>query len=846
MSLGRSFRLPRDARPMRYAIHLDIDLAAWTFAGRERCDIVLDAPRRELVLHSADLEVSRVVAQSGGVTFPPEVSFDTQAGAMILRFGDLIPAGTLTLEAEFTGRIRSDLKALYRSTRGVERYAVAVVFPAEARRVFPCFDEPTFKARFALELTAPAELTAIANAALLEKTDAGGGRALWRFAETPPLSTYLIVLAVGPFEGTTVVRTKTGVPVRVWLPTGLAKDGAYARDAHLRAVEWLEDYTGIAYPYDKAEGVGVPDFPAGAMENPGAITYRLDLLAADPAKTSVSTLKACVSVVSHELTHMWWGDLVTLSWWDDIWLNESFATFVGHKAEHAVHPEWDVWRDFAVGTTRGLALDALVSTHAIHSDAATAEEALQRFDAISYQKGATVLRMIEAYLGEEVFQKGVRLYLERFRESNATAAEFWRALDDASGQDVTRIASVWINEPGHPIVELRLVGKDRIGLRQRRFFLDPDVPPSPQRWPVPLLLRSATGVQRSLLTDEEGTIEIADGAWIHPNAGAVGFYRFALDESLRARILTNLWRLDPAARLVLLDNEWALVRSGASTAADLVALFASLRSEVDRAVLAVVFEQLRWLVTHASSAPVRPALASLARDVFAPVLERLGWEPVADEPADDRELRPIAIHALGSVADVADVRDEAGRRVRAHLDGRRQPPDVIGACLAVAAVDGDLALHARYLEALGIAARSDPQDERRLRDALTAFSDPRATDATIEALFDGTIRDQDLPGILFAAFRNITGRDAYWRAFRERYAERIAPLEGLVRQGAVSSVAQLTPDSLATEAGEFLAGLADPDMREVAARTRESLRLTSRAARRIAADLPRALAVPRN
>ena len=397
--------------------------------------------------------------------------------------------------------------------------------------------------------------------------------------------------------------------------------------------------------------------------------------------------------------------------------------------------------------------------------------------------------MIEAYLGEEVFQKGVRLYLERFRESNATAAEFWRALDDASGQDVTRIASVWINEPGHPIVELRLVGKDRIGLRQRRFFLDPDVPPSPQRWPVPLLLRSATGVQRSLLTDEEGTIEIADGAWIHPNAGAVGFYRFALDESLRA---------------------------------------------------------LRWLVTHASSAPVRPALASLARDVFAPVLERLGWEPVADEPADDRELRPIAIHALGSVADVADVRDEAGRRVRAHLDGRRQPPDVIGACLAVAAVDGDLALHARYLEALGIAARSDPQDERRIRDALAAFSDPRATDATIEALFDGTIRDQDLPGILFAAFRNITGRDAYWRAFRERYAERIAPLEGLVRQGAVSSVAQLTPDSLATEAGEFLAGLADPDMREVAARTRESLRLTSRAARRIAADLPRALGVPRN
>jgi puromycin-sensitive aminopeptidase len=846
MSLGRSFRLPRDVHPIRYAIHLDIDLAAWTFAGRERCDIVLDAPRRELVLHSADLEVSRVVAEKGASTLLPDVSFDTEAGAMTLRFSDLIPAGGLTLQVEFAGRIRSDLKALYRSTRGAERYAVAIVFPAEARRVFPCFDEPTFKARFALELTAPARLTAIANAELLEKTDAGGGRAKWRFAETPPLSTYLVAFLVGPFEGTDVIHTKSGVPVRVWLPSGLANEGEYARDAHRRAVEWLEAYTGIAYPYDKAEGVGVPDFPAGAMENPGAITYRLDLLAADPGKTSASTLKACVSVVSHELTHMWWGDLVTLAWWDDIWLNESFATFVGHKAEHAVHPEWDVWRDFVIGTTRGLALDSLVATHAIHSDAASAEEALQRFDAISYQKGAAVLRMIEGYLGEEIFQKGVRLYLERFRESNATAADFWRALDETSGQDVTRIASVWINEPGHPIVELRLIGTNRIGLRQRRFVLDGDLPPSPQRWPVPLVLRSAMGVQRTLLTDLEGTTEIADGAWVYPNAGAMGFYRFALDEALSTRIRVNLSQLDPAERLLLLDNEWALVLCGESTIADLVALLASLRSEDDRAVLAVVFEQLRWLVTHSSSAPVRPALGTLARDFFGPVLERLGWEPVGDESADDRELRPMAIHALGSVADAAEVRDEAGRRVRAHLDGRRQSPDVIGACLAVAAIDGDLALHTRYVEALGIAARSDPQDEHRIRDALAAFSDPRATDATIVALFDGTIRDQDLPGILFAGFRNVTGRQAYWRAFRSRYAERIAPLEGLVRQGAVASVAQLTPDPLATEADQFLAGLADPDMGEVVARTRESLRLSSRAARRIAADLPGALAISRN
>src|SRR5439155_220970 len=317
-------------------------------------------------LHSADLEVSRVVIRRGLESLVPDLSFDTEAGALVMRFADLVPAGTLTLDAEFSGRIRADLKGLYRSTRGAQRFAMAVVFPSEARRVFPCFDEPAFKARFALELTAPSDLTAIANARTIERRSTAGGRAHWRFAETPPLSTYLLMIAVGPFEGTDTVPTRDGTPVRVWLPTGLATEGVYARDAHRAAVEWLEDYTGIAYPYDKVEGVGVPDFPAGAMENPGAITYRLDLLAIDPARTASNRLKACVSTVAHELTHMWWGDLATLAWWDDIWLNESFATFVGHKAEDAVHPEWDVWREFAAGSSRGFALDALASTHAIH------------------------------------------------------------------------------------------------------------------------------------------------------------------------------------------------------------------------------------------------------------------------------------------------------------------------------------------------------------------------------------------------------------------------------------------------------------------------------------------------
>ncbi|HEX9268626.1 MAG TPA: M1 family metallopeptidase, partial [Candidatus Limnocylindria bacterium] len=550
MSLGRSFRLPADVRPLRYALHFDLDLDAWTFAGRERIEIAADSSRHELAVHAADLTIAHATAHQARTAFPAEISLDADAEIAVLRFAQALSPGTFTLETEFSGGIRADLKGLYRSTRREERYAVAILFAAEARRLFPCFDEPAFKARFTIELTAPAVLTAISNMRLAGREDSGAERSLWRFAETPALSTYLLTIAVGPFEGTEVVRTRTGLPVRVWLPRGLARDGAFARDAHRAAVDWLEAYTGIPYPYDKVEGIGLPDFPAGAMENPGAITYRLNLMAADPEKTDLAGLKATVGVVCHELTHMWWGDLVTLAWWDDIWLNESFATFIGHKATDALHPEWRIWRDFAVGSTRGFALDALASTHAIHSDAATAEEALQRFDAISYQKGATVLRMIEAYLGEATFQRGVGLYLERFRESNATAADFWRALDDASGQDVTRIASTWIAEPGHPVVELRLLDATHVALRQRRFFLDPDAPHSAQRWPVPLVVRTAAGEVRALLDGEAGELELPVGAWIHPNAMATGFYRFALDAPLRERLLANLRALDATERLL--------------------------------------------------------------------------------------------------------------------------------------------------------------------------------------------------------------------------------------------------------------------------------------------------------
>ncbi len=827
------FRLATDVRPTRYALRFDLDLDAWRFQGHERCELVLDRPRREIVLHALDLEISEPVMVTDGRSLRPRVESDPETETVRFGFDEELPAGPCALDLGLAGEIRGDLKALYRSTRGAERYAITTLWPAESRRLYACFDEPPFKARFALELVTAPDLTAIANARLVEKSGTGDGRSLWRFAETPPLSPYLLAFAVGPFDGTDVVITASGLPVRIWVPRGLAPQGVYARDAQRDCIDLLEDYTGVPYPYDKVEGVGVADFPAGAMENPGAVTYRLELVTTDPASASARALKSTVDVAAHELTHMWWGDLVTLAWWDDLWLSESFATFVGRKVTDALHPEWGEWRDFVVGSTRGFALDGLASTHAIHAPAESAAAALERVDAITYQKGAAVLRMLEVYLGEDVFRAGVRIYLDRFRESSATAADFWKTLDEASGEDVSRIAKTWITEPGHPLVEVHRED-GRLSLRQRRFFLDPAAADTGQRWPVPLVLRTASGETRALLDEERGSFEVPAAGWVFPNARAAGFYRFALDAPLREEILANIAQLSPEERLLLLDNEWALLQAGALTALDQVAVLRSLAGERDRAVLAVAFGQLEWLAVHAADSGVEIALAGLAESVFGPVLERLGLDPHPGENEDDQELRAIAIRAMGDLAGSPQVRREAASRIGAHLDGRTQDRNLIGAFAKVAATDGDARLHRRYV---GRIREGDPQEVERFRNALPAFRDEAATGETIACVDDRTIRDQDLPGVFWSGFRNPAQRRTYWNAFVARYQSRIAPLEGMVRGGIVQSMAQLTPSELAAEADGFLSTMDAPDTREIVQRTRESLRLQSAAAQRIAREL---------
>ncbi|HEX9495773.1 MAG TPA: M1 family metallopeptidase [Candidatus Limnocylindria bacterium] len=838
------FRLAKDVRPLRYAMRFDLDLERWTFAGDATIALTLATAAREITLHSVDLDIKT----GGDVT---GVTYDEEAQTATLTLARELPAGRSDLRLAWSGTIAEKLRGLYRSTRPGERYAVTQFEAADARRAFPCFDEPEFKATFAIELVHDASLAAIANTPVERTDDLPGGRRLTVFAETRPISSYLVCFTVGPYESTPPAKTATNVEARVWLPVGTADQALYARDAHVRVVEWLERYTSIPYPFPpKVDAIGIPDFEAGAMENPGAITYRTTYLAADQKTASMATFKLAFSVAAHEVTHMWWGDLVTMAWWNDLWLNESFASFVGEKCTASLNPEWRYWRDVVSQNAGAFSLDSLASTHPISMEAKNVDEANERFDAVTYLKGQGVLRMIENYLGEDDFRSGVRIYLDRHKWANATAFDFWRALDEASGRDVTGLATAWITEPGHPLVTCtvrEMGGGLTVDLAQQRFFADPGVAPTAQVWPVPLVLRYGTRdgsvrESRFLLDTATGSVELPGATWYFPNGGGAGFYRYALDDRSIALLAGHTSELTPEERLSLIDDQWALARARKATVGQVLGLVAGLTGEDDLYVLRTLAEILAWLSHNAVRPSTEHAFRELADAIFRPQLEALGWENREDDSPDEREKRQLVIGALGHTAAAADVRAEARRRIAAHLDGRtRLQPDVAGPIASVAAIEGDVALYDRYVARMKESQKTDPQEENRFRSALADFRDPAIVDRFSSVIFTDLIRDQDRTLLLLKMAALAHARGAALRTIRDGWDEFIAKMDPAGKQRAVIALGSLTPRALVDEAGALLQAKQSPDIKETVAQAAERMRLGAANAERMAGELENAL-----
>jgi puromycin-sensitive aminopeptidase len=821
----RAFRLSTDVRPVRYRARLAVDLAGRAFAGELRLELRLARPAAELVLHGVGLRVTRARVQSGGRTLDAAVRAVEASETLVLTLPAELPAGEAALELTWSGAFCDGLRGLYLA--GPE-LAATQFEAADARRVFPCLDEPGFKAPWQLTVEAAADQAVLSNAPVEWVDSPGVATRVHRFAETPPLPTYLVALVVGRLEGGPLGAAGE-VPVRTWSVPQKVGLSAFGQEVALEVLPRLTDYFGLPYAFGKLDQVGLPDFEAGAMENAGLVTYREVALLLEPATASLAQRKRVAEVVTHELAHQWFGNLVTMTWWDDLWLNEAFATWMACLVVDRWRPDWRVWLEFGQGKAAAMGLDALRSTHPIRAAVRTVAEATEAFDLITYEKGGAVLRMIEGYLGAEVFRDGIRRYMRRHAGGNATADDLWRALAESSGQPVLALANAWIDRPGFPLVRAALAGS-ALRLAQRRFFSRPGDDDPGARWPVPVVLRYAVGGQvreQRLLLEDQGTEVRLEGPpdWLVVNGGATGVYRVAPDAAMLAGLRRHLPALSPAERVGLLSDEWALVRCGERPVEDWLELAAACGDEGDHAVLDELVARLSAMDHRLVAEADRPAFQAFVRDLLGGALTRLGWQPAAGEGDEPRLTRAALVRAVGLVARHPAAAAEAASRLDRFTAGERGAlePNLQDAAVAMTARAGDEARFAAF-QAL-FARETEPAFRRRWLLALAAFEDGALAARAIDLALGEGVPLQDWASFAAGLLSNRAARQPFWARLRTGWPAveaRLAHAPMLLRR-VVEAVGSLTePQHLEEARALFTAHPVEP-ARAAVAQTLERL-----------------------
>jgi puromycin-sensitive aminopeptidase len=787
-------RLSPDVQPRSYNLRLNVDPARDPYHGQ--VEIVLHAPRgtRRIELHAVELEIeSARVWDSRGELGVGRVALDAVRGTLALRLGRGLAGGEARLELAFRGTLRRDLRGLYLARSGKRRYAATQLEAADARRFFPCFDEPDKKARFRLQVTTPARNQVVSNAPV-ERELRHGRRKTVVFRETPPLSTYLVALMVGELAASRARRLGR-TPIRVWCVPGKEHLSGFALECAVESLRRLERYFGLPYPYEKLDLIAVPDFEFGAMENAGAVTFRETLLLVDPRTITLTERKRVAEVIAHELAHMWYGDLVTMAWWDDLWLNEAFATWMAYTVVDDWHPEWEVWLDFMHGRGAALALDALANTHPIYAEVRTPEQATENFDPITYEKGCSVVRMIERWLGAPTFRKGVRRYIRKHRESNAVAADLWAALEAAAGHPVAPVVRAWIERPGFPWVEIERKdsGASSLAVAQSRCFASPGeaAADAASPWPIPLLLRvrPARGrirLERKLLEAREGRLRLSRGAprWVYANADESGFYRPLHRGVLFDALVADLPALAPTERMGFLSHQWAGVRADRARLRELLSLVAALGDEEEPRVLESAFGPLEWLCQQTLpelDPGERKGFQGFLGGLFGPPFEALAWGGGRGEPHASRLRRAVLVRLLGELAEDDGVLAEAEARFAGYLRDRASlDPNLAGAVVELAARRGGPRRFDAMLRAMRRAAT--PQERTRFELALGSFRDEACIGRALELSLSEQVPTQDVVPLLQRLLLNPAAAATTWSFIQTRWDV----LQGRVSAGLAS------------------------------------------------------------
>jgi puromycin-sensitive aminopeptidase len=796
------YRLPRTVTPRHYALRVAPDLDARRFDGTAGIEVTVHEPITQVVLNAVDLSFgAATIRDAAGIEQDGSVTIDREHQRATISFPRTVHPGEATLTIAYSGILNDQLRGFYRSTfagADGQEYAIATTQfeSTDARRAFPCWDEPEHKATFQVTLRVPKGLIGLSNTPVVATREAADGGSWVTFGRTIKMSTYLVAFIVGPLAATEP-RDVDGVPLRVVSVPGRERLASFALAAGAHALRFFADYFAIPYPGEKLDLVAIPDFAAGAMENLGLVTFRETALLVNEDKASRPELERVADVVAHEIAHMWFGDLVTMKWWNGIWLNEAFATFMSLLAVDDFRPSWHRWTSFNKERGAAMVTDGLVSTRPIEYEVRSPDDAKGMFDGLTYIKGAAVLRMLEQYLGGERFRAGIRLYLDRHRYGTTETTDLWDAIEEATGEPVRAIMDSWIFQGGHPVVTAAH-SDGMLRLSQMRFRYLPSPDDEQTRWQVPLIVRSLEGSDEQPLLLTTQSLNLPDHS--HPevvNAGGWGVFRTHYEPSLLVPLTRRLGMLQPIERLELISDTWAMAQADRTPLSEYLDLVALLADERDPTVWEVALEGVDTL--HRELEPrAREGLASWLRGLVRPSFDALGWEPATNEDDDTAKLRATFIATLGTSAADDDVVARARTLHAAMLEGSATiAPDVLGAIVSILAWNGSVAEYSIFWEQ--IRAASTPQDEVRYLFRLPLFPSADLLLRTLEATL-GEIRSQNGGMVIAGCLANRWhGRQAWnwltshWEAVLSRLPENAhgTMLEGIPRLTDPSSVQEV-------------------------------------------------------
>jgi aminopeptidase N len=785
--------------PDHYTLWFGPDLQAATFRGRETIRVRLAAPSTSVTLHAAEIAFGTVQITAAGDTQTARVSTDAAAETATFTVDRPVPAGTASIAITYSGILNDKLRGFYLSTANGRKYAVSQLEATDARRAFPSFDEPAFKATFDISLTVDAGDTAISNGRQVSDTPGPDpGRHTVRFATTPRMSTYLVAMLVGDF----VCRTggADGTVIRVCSTPDKLNLTGFALSAAEQQLAFYNAYFGVKYPFGKLDIVAIPDFAAGAMENAGAITFRERLLLVEPERASVGVLKNVASIISHEIAHQWFGDLVTMKWWDDIWLNEGFATWAANKPLAAWKPEWRVELADAEDTQGALGIDSLRSTRAIRLRVDTPDEINQVFDGIAYEKTAGVLRMIEAYVGPVSFRRAIRSYIRKHAYGNAAGEDFWTELARVTGKPVDRVLKSYVDQAGAPVVSARarcVLGSTEIALTQQRFVGAPLASPAAstalasttaasastaapasttatpaQLWALPVCYRRAAGPIRCEIFDERQATLRAPGCGVtFVNAGRRGYYFTDYDPDAVRALAAPSAGLTSVEKISLLGDEWRMFRAGRHDVGVYLDLAAGLAADDTTAVIDDIAARLGYVSTYLADEPERLRFQSWVRMRFGPVLDKLGLPGNATDSDDQHSRRATLMTLVGDTGNDRTVQARARALALGYLTSPMSiSPTLAPTVLRVAALSGDQALYDQYVARLQTLA-AQPEEYYRFLGALAWFRDPTLVSRTLDFAMSPAVRSQDTPTLIGTLLSASWGRDLAWAFTKSRWTE---------------------------------------------------------------------------